>query len=91
MNDLIKQATESTHGTFTGYARKKENTDTPEIIRATHYTQREAIAKTGLCFNSFKKLVDAGEIKRVKFGRKYYIHKADFEAFVKHYFAKNKG
>ena len=51
-------------------------------LKETHYTQDQAQAALGLCYNTFKKLLDAGEFQRQRHGRHYWIKKADVEAYL---------
>lgn len=51
-------------------------------LKETHYTQDQAQAALGLCYNTFKKILDAGELARVRHGRHYWIKKADVEAYL---------
>lgn len=51
-------------------------------LAKTHYTQDQAQEALGLCYNTFKKILDAGEIERQRHGRHYWIKKADVEAYL---------
>lgn len=68
--------------------RLKKKLPKPDFIKSTHYTLDEAQKKLGLCYNTFKKLLDAGEITRVRHGRPYYVPIKDVEAYLKNHFKK---
>lgn len=55
-------------------------------LKESHYTQDQAQAALGLCYNTFKKILDAGELTRIRHGRHYWIKKADVEAYLTKHF-----
>ncbi len=55
-------------------------------LKETHYTQDQAQAALGLCYNTFKKILDAGELTRIRHGRHFWIKKADVEAYLTKHF-----
>lgn len=55
-------------------------------LTETHYTQDQAQEVLGLCYNTFKKLLDAGELTRKRWGRHYWIKKADVENYLTSHF-----
>lgn len=51
-------------------------------LKATHYTLDQAQEALGLCYNTFKKILDAGDLVRQRHGRHYWIKKADVEKYL---------
>lgn len=63
------------------WGSRREDQRYVQPMEREFYTLSDLVAKTGLCSRTFRRRIQAGELRAYRFGKEYQVLVADYEAW----------